>query len=446
MGEGDINTALLWDWFNKSEQFFHHKNIDPDAHVETVTWGMTGVHVIHWLLANSSSLSLMGWDNYKTHMWALFLPTDWEHTTRMDVLCIQQHNKSFVKFSFKLMAKNNLLTEMDNFLNNDFLCDTLEANMDCELACKLNHKDANSIVAFRDWLNKEIKDTLAKLNIKSSFRAPTPTGRVFNSCALSSNPPFGTFVPILKLLDEERTLLAANGSCFKCRKFFAGHIRAHCMAPPIDGAKYKTLTARDIPPHLAGFVSRSTVAAVSVLPPVVPIGQVAAVLSEVRDGDGPDTVSDLGSGSPLPSVSAVLPNVLSWVDSGNWTDDDKATHQALFSSPEFTECLKLRCHLGFGWAMQSNTIITAIHGRLEDMSTLVSFQKQLKCMDAEMKKKFGNLSDDLPSVHRLPDQIYQKFILKDANKVVLRCGYTVPVLVRNMMLEKNTVGQISGVR
>lgn len=55
-----------------------------------------------------------------------------------------------------------------------------------------------------------------------------------------------------------------------------------------------------------------------------------------------------------------------------------------------------------------------------------TFQDQLKRMDLEMKKKFGDLFDDLPPVHRLPDQVFHKFQLKDATKVINRRGYTCP--------------------
>ncbi|KAF9496563.1 hypothetical protein BDN71DRAFT_1505680 [Pleurotus eryngii] len=44
MGKGNINTALLWDWFNKAEQFFRHKSIEVSTHVEAIAWGMTSIH------------------------------------------------------------------------------------------------------------------------------------------------------------------------------------------------------------------------------------------------------------------------------------------------------------------------------------------------------------------------------------------------------------------
>ncbi|KAF9488047.1 hypothetical protein BDN71DRAFT_1436425 [Pleurotus eryngii] len=53
MGEGDINVSILWEWFNKSEQYFCHKSVPATGHTEAIAWGMFGIHAIHWLSANS---------------------------------------------------------------------------------------------------------------------------------------------------------------------------------------------------------------------------------------------------------------------------------------------------------------------------------------------------------------------------------------------------------
>ncbi|KAF9490474.1 hypothetical protein BDN71DRAFT_1434639 [Pleurotus eryngii] len=154
MGEGDVDASLLWEWFNKREQYFRHKNLTPTTRVEAVAWEMSGIHAIRWLSANSPHLASIDWDDYQAHMCALFLPSDWEHTTRMDVLCVQQGSKPFVDFSLELMGKNNLLAGTDSFLNDELLRDTLEANMDRELSRELNRENTNSILPFHDWLDE----------------------------------------------------------------------------------------------------------------------------------------------------------------------------------------------------------------------------------------------------------------------------------------------------
>ncbi|KAF9495924.1 hypothetical protein BDN71DRAFT_1430605 [Pleurotus eryngii] len=136
MGEGDIDTSLLWNWFNKSKVFFRHKSIPANTHVSTIAWGMSGIHAIHWLSANSPLLNDMDWETYKTQMCTLFLASDWEHTLRMDMLHLQQGTHSFVDFSLDVMGKNNLLAGTDSFLNNELLQDTLEVNMNCDLTCE----------------------------------------------------------------------------------------------------------------------------------------------------------------------------------------------------------------------------------------------------------------------------------------------------------------------
>ncbi|KAF9487130.1 hypothetical protein BDN71DRAFT_1437076 [Pleurotus eryngii] len=283
MGDGDVDASLLWKWFNKCENFFRHKSTAAENKVVSVAFGMSGVHAIRWLSANAPNLESMAWDDYKACMCNLFLPSDWEHSTWMDVLWIQQRSKSFVEFSLEMMGKNNLLAGTDSFLNDELLRDTLEANMDRELARECNRENLISVSSFRDWLDEvrrlderkkqrleEIACEFGRLNAKApvaphiNFHPLIPSKNI-----ASSSPGTTSFVPIPKLLDEERALLSSNGGCYKCRRFWAGHVRARCTAPPINGSKYKTLTAKDVPPRPANYSSRGGTSSVATVVPDV---------------------------------------------------------------------------------------------------------------------------------------------------------------------------------
>ncbi|KAF4590949.1 hypothetical protein EYR40_009546 [Pleurotus pulmonarius] len=128
MGEGDVDPALLWDWFTKCENYLRHKGADDKDMVKTVAYRMSGVRSIRWLAAKGPVLPEMDWDTYKLQMRALFLTSDWEHTTRMEILRLRQNSKPFIDFAFEVMGKNNLLAGTDSFLNDDFLRETLEAD------------------------------------------------------------------------------------------------------------------------------------------------------------------------------------------------------------------------------------------------------------------------------------------------------------------------------
>ncbi|KAF9494250.1 hypothetical protein BDN71DRAFT_1431884 [Pleurotus eryngii] len=154
MGEGDIDTTILWDWFVKCKNFLRHKNTAPADMVKTVTYGMTGVHAIHWLAANGPSLSEMDWDSYKNHLHALFLPSDWEYTTWMAILCMKQDSKPFSDFALDVMGRNNLLAGTDSFMNDNFIWDMIEAGMDMELAMECHHENTNSITTFKAWMDE----------------------------------------------------------------------------------------------------------------------------------------------------------------------------------------------------------------------------------------------------------------------------------------------------
>ncbi|KAF9495683.1 hypothetical protein BDN71DRAFT_1390877, partial [Pleurotus eryngii] len=243
-----------------------HKNTPAENRVVSVAWGMSGVHTVCWLSMNLPILESMSWDTYKSQLRTLFLPSDWEHSARMDVLRLQQCSRSFVEYSLDVMGKNNLLAGTDSFFNDEFLRDTLEANMDCKLARKCNRENTNAIISFRDWLDEvkhlnkkkrqrmeEIERTLAKINARmvANCSQGRPPLQPRNGTTSSTNDPTTSRLP--KLEDSERQLLSTNGGCFKCRRFWAGHLGARCTVPPIDASKYKTLTKADVPPHPANY-------------------------------------------------------------------------------------------------------------------------------------------------------------------------------------------------
>ncbi|KAF9489190.1 hypothetical protein BDN71DRAFT_1401992 [Pleurotus eryngii] len=273
MGEGDVNAGLLWDWFVKSENFLWYKNTPSQDMVKTVAYGMTSVHAIRWLAANGPSLPEMDWETYKDQMRTLFLPSDWEYTARMAVLCLKQGSRPFMDFALDAMARNNFLTGTVSFMNDDFLRDAIEAGMDPELAQECHRENTNRFSDFCPWLDKikrldkrhrqrfdEIAKEFARLNIRTIVPSRVPPKmaafagtRNTSTTTSSSSAQQAAFVPIPKLTDAERRLLQENGGCYKCRRFFAGHIGPRCPNPPIDSAKYKTLTATDVPPQPASL-------------------------------------------------------------------------------------------------------------------------------------------------------------------------------------------------
>ncbi|KAF9487602.1 hypothetical protein BDN71DRAFT_1513801 [Pleurotus eryngii] len=424
MGEGDIDTALLWDWFIKSENFLRHKNTMAQDMVKTVAYGMTSVYAICWLAANGPLLLEMDWDTNKEQMHVLFLPTDWEYTARMAVLRLKQGSRPFMDFALDTMARNNLLASTVSFMNNDFLRDAIEAGMDPELAQECHRENTNRLTKFRAWLD-EVKrlderrrqrfNKIAKEFARLSIRTTVP-GRVppkmaafakltASSSSSSSSTTQSMFVPIPKLTDAERCLLQENGGCYKCRRFFAGHIGPRCPNPPIDGASYKTLTTADVPAHPASYLAR---------------GNTARVATIVEGGSA--TVEELiNFESSVETVAAVLPNIASAVvetGSPDYSDDDtsydllhasasvasrpvplwktghtrasevcaaqRRAHPAIrdvLLGEEMTACLRprLNAHPSRGQrGSRSSNIIAALKECIEDLNTIETFEAQLK--------------------------------------------------------------------
>lgn len=122
--------------------------------VKSIAYRMSGVRAIHWLAAKGPILGDMDWDTYKLQMCFLFLPCDWEHTTRMDILRLcQPSSNPFIDFVFKVMGKNNLLAGTDSFMNNNYMRETLEAAMEQELSRECNRENTPQIMDFQTWLD-----------------------------------------------------------------------------------------------------------------------------------------------------------------------------------------------------------------------------------------------------------------------------------------------------
>ncbi|KAF9489751.1 hypothetical protein BDN71DRAFT_1511847 [Pleurotus eryngii] len=234
LGEGDIDATLLWEWFTKCENYLQHKDISGLAMTKSVAYGMSSMRMIHWLTANGPLLDMMEWDDYKDQMHSLFLPSDWEHTTRMDILRFHQNFKIFIDYAFKVMGKNNLLAGTDSFMNNEFMHETIKARMESELSRECSHGGLGQVESFKTWLDEvkhinkhcqqqfeEMSAAIAKLAIKPAATTRTP---FIHHGTPMTNPHTMNTTPMPKLTESECQLLSSNSSCYKCRKFWAGHI------------------------------------------------------------------------------------------------------------------------------------------------------------------------------------------------------------------------------
>ena len=146
-------------------------------------------------------------------------------------------------------------------------------------------------------------------NLRANKRPALGTSRVPNSSTnnnttTSSSSGQKPFTRLPKLTDAEKDLLRAYASCFKCRRFNAGHGSNSPLCPGFPaGAGYKTITkytdANGQPATKASVSSKSKVVASTIEEveseddDVVAAFAPSAALGNGTDSDGSDTVSSL---------------------------------------------------------------------------------------------------------------------------------------------------------
>ncbi|KAF9494847.1 hypothetical protein BDN71DRAFT_1392671, partial [Pleurotus eryngii] len=437
MGEGDIDPSTLWNWFTKCENFLRHKNVTGLDMVKTVAYRMGGVRTICWLMAKGPILEDMDWDSYKTQMHALFLQSDWEHTTCMEILRMQQpSSKPFFDFALEVMGKNNL-AGTDSFMNDDYMHKTLEATMEQELSQECNCKNTPQLSDFQEWLDvircidkhccahlEELTREIVKMNIHPAPTTRTPFQRLPTSNS-TSTPLTNQTTPMPKLLQEERQLLSENGSCYKCHHFWVNHVAARCTTPPLNGMSYKMLTATDVPPRPSSFSahggsSRSAVAAV--------LANANASVASSVDESSNARIEDIHNAN---IVAAVLPHVASCIIDTNSPDysDDEYTP---FACPN----LFWSCSLP-----SPSRVPLSVKGLIDDGSSIVlikqSIVERLKLRTFTMSTPFACSSAFSGDSQHHSLATYVKICpasLDGSFSSVPLCAFVAPALVMDIIL------------
>ncbi|KAF9500808.1 hypothetical protein BDN71DRAFT_1381654 [Pleurotus eryngii] len=128
-----ISVAVANSWHFKCEQYFQHRKINESNQVAMVVYNMCDADHQDWLVNCTSNLLKMDFDGYISAFCAQWLPHDWEHTTRRNLLGLSQGSCPFLKFQEEFIAKNGLLMDTVSHMDDAQVMHQLEVAMDKDL-------------------------------------------------------------------------------------------------------------------------------------------------------------------------------------------------------------------------------------------------------------------------------------------------------------------------
>ncbi|RDX49663.1 hypothetical protein OH76DRAFT_1350553, partial [Lentinus brumalis] len=302
-GEGKITPANMNSWEHQCVLFFRERDTAEDKMVQKASFGFANELLQDWYLANQDLIDEMDWKTFVAAMRTRFLPRGWASKIRSDIIAKRmdssEHFDDFIMHVEKLNAR---LRNTDARLDDAAFRTIVSANLVEELNHACLDDDIADIVSFQDW-KAAISNLDAKRHrlldiVKNSVSARTSgkTSSGSGNVPRSSGSGNGSGVSagskgsgIPKLTDGDRKLLNEHSGCYKCRRFYAGHLANECKTWP-NPATYQPLSQKLALEAKAAKDNPRTRATA------------AAVTDEVDD----NTVAAVGLTSPNARASCIL--------------------------------------------------------------------------------------------------------------------------------------------
>ncbi|TFK79407.1 hypothetical protein K466DRAFT_609598, partial [Polyporus arcularius HHB13444] len=259
---GTVTPEAVSEWESACQQYFlHSKGITDANRVSLVAAGFQDRLIQAWWKSNNATLAPLSWDDFVSEFRAQFLDDNWDINLRMSLLRMRQKpGETFAVFIRRFEMQNALLAGTTRHLSDTTLRAEITARLSARLQLHANSASVTAIPSYniwkkamftedKDWSEKraaEADKLLAlharalKLNNPNSSntnaaRAPRP--------ALPPPASSSSFPKIPTLTEDECTLLRTHRGCYKCRKFYAGHIGTSCTDWP--SRPYQPLTLAD---------------------------------------------------------------------------------------------------------------------------------------------------------------------------------------------------------
>lgn len=149
---GDLTLKALQSFEMACRAYFSTKGILESEQVERITWGIQDPRMQDWYMTNQARIDAMSFCRYLVELKRVWLPSDWERTTRAKVLSTQQGDKKFWEWVVDLQGTNLLLQGTQSYLMEDTLLNQIEANRHLELSDICCNELVDEIEDFHLWL------------------------------------------------------------------------------------------------------------------------------------------------------------------------------------------------------------------------------------------------------------------------------------------------------
>ncbi|KIK32494.1 hypothetical protein CY34DRAFT_101398, partial [Suillus luteus UH-Slu-Lm8-n1] len=254
---GDLTPEAARDWEDACSTYFLHKEIEDKNQVKMIASGMQDRRLHTWYLTQKATLNAGTFEDYMAALKKDWLEAHWETKLRKKVMGSHQNARPFYEWALEVQDQNTLLFGNDAHLDNVQLRNQLEANLCDELHTTVLRAKLAKTLTLKEWIeevrqldDKRLEDLATHKKFAedchNKSKHTTPSNYTSSSKPSTSRPPTNTSTHRLEALTAaERTLLADNGGCFKCRKFYVPHRSKDCTDGAPDASTYKPLTEAD---------------------------------------------------------------------------------------------------------------------------------------------------------------------------------------------------------
>ncbi|RDB19569.1 Transposon Tf2-11 polyprotein [Hypsizygus marmoreus] len=279
-------------------RFFSHKAIIPTDQVSRIIFNFEDESVQDWLEGDFVKYSALSFADFILEFKKKWFPRHWLDDI-IDRVINSQGLRPFWTWVIDVKKCNTLLVGKSHHVKPENLKDHLVARFHISLRTAYrdsdNYKALEEMLDFDNWveqvriidekirsrreansknyINKLVAESIAShLPLSTNITNTTATASNSTPTLSSSRPPstFNTtqrlpnttprlFIP--KLTDDEKTLLASHGGCYKCREFYTGHYADTCTVPHPTPEAVRNLTPENAEIAKAAFQKRPAIVA-----------------------------------------------------------------------------------------------------------------------------------------------------------------------------------------